>query len=120
MNFLWELHQEGRLPEAEAEARAADSKADAVVSEFSRLQRRLDRLALGCQALWELLRERTGISEEELAAKILEVDLRDGQTNGRMSTQITECPKCRSKTNSKRATCVICGARLASPHAFEV
>ena len=75
MDLLWDLHQEGRIREAEAEVRAADSKADAVVNEFARLQRRLDRLALGCQALWELLRESTGITEEELATKILEVDL---------------------------------------------
>jgi hypothetical protein len=120
MDFLWDLHHEGRIGDAEAEARAADSKADAVVHEFARLQRRLDRLALGCQALWELLRESTGITDEELATKIREVDLQDGQTNGRMTTQITECPQCRARTNSKRSTCVMCGAPLESKHAFEV
>ena len=91
-----------------------------MVSEFARLQRRLDRLSLGCQAMWELLRDRAGITEEELAQKILEVDLRDGKTDGRMSTQITDCPKCGANTNSKRTVCVMCGAPLPVSHSFEV
>lgn len=120
MDFIWDLHQDGRIQDAQQEARVAGSKADAVVSEFARMHRRLDRLALASQAMWELLRDRAGITEEELKAKILEVDLRDGTTDGRMSTQITDCPKCGAKTNSKRATCVMCGAPLEVRHLFEV
>lgn len=116
MDFIWDLHQDGRIQDAQQEARVAD----AVVSEFARMHRRLDRLALASQAMWELLRDRAGITEEELKAKILEVDLRDGTTDGRMSTQITDCPKCVAKTNSKRATCVMCGAPLEVRHSFEV
>jgi hypothetical protein len=62
MDFIWDLHQDGRIQDAQQEARVAGSKADAVVSEFARMQRRLDRLSLGCQAMWELLRERAGIT----------------------------------------------------------
>lgn len=120
MNFIWDIHQDGQIDRAQSEAREAGSKADAVVIEFSRIQRRLDRLSLGCQAMWELLRDRSLVTEEELKMKILEVDLRDGTTDGRMSTQITDCPKCGAKTNSKRATCVMCGAPLEVRHAFEV
>lgn len=120
MDFIWDLHQEGRINNTQQEARAAGAKADAVVAEFGRMQRRLDRLSLATQAMWELLRDRAGITEEELKTKILEVDLRDGMTDGRMSTQITDCPKCGAKTNSKRATCVMCGAPLDLRHSFEV
>jgi hypothetical protein len=120
MDFIWDIHQDGRINSAQSEAREAGDKADAVVSEFARMQRRLDRLSLGCQAMWELMRDRGWVTEEELRAKILEVDLRDGTTDGRMSTQITDCPKCGAKTNSKRSTCVMCGAPLEVRHSFEV
>jgi len=71
--------------------------------------------------MWELLRDREGVQEEEeLVTKILEVNLRDGTTDGRMGTEIADCPKCGEKTNSKRATCVMCGVPLPVEHAVEV
>lgn len=120
MDFIWDIHQDGRIADTQRQAQEAGNKADAVVSEFARMQRRIDRLSLGCQAMWELLRDRLGVTEEELTTKMLEVDLRDGSTDGKMSTQITDCPKCGAKTNSKRATCVMCGAPLEVKHRFEV
>lgn len=47
-------------------------------------------------------------------------DLRDGTTDGRMQTQITDCPQCLARTNSKRSSCVMCGAPLAVKQRFEV
>ena len=84
------------------------------------LERRVNRLSLLCQSMWELLRERAEFTDDQLATKVLEVDLRDGRTDGRMATKITNCPSCGRKTNSKRANCVICGAELPKAHPFEV
>jgi hypothetical protein len=84
------------------------------------LERRVNRLSLLCQSMWELLRERAEFTDDQLATKVLEVDLRDGRTDGRMSTQISNCPSCGRKTNSRRSTCVICGAELPKAHPFEV
>jgi len=36
-------------------------------------------------AMAELLRDRSGISEEVIEAKIREIDLRDGQPDGKLS-----------------------------------
>jgi hypothetical protein len=84
------------------------------------LERRVERLSLLCQSMWELLRERAEFTDNQLFTKVLEVDLRDGRTDGRMNSQITDCPACGRKTNSKRSTCVICGAELKKPHPFEI
>jgi len=51
--------------------------------------------------------------------KILEVDLRDGRTDGKMATQLLDCPACGKRTNSRRSICVMCGAPLERPHKFE-
>ena len=120
MDFIWDISQESRIHGAASEARRATSKADAVVQEYARLQRRLERLSLATQAMWELLRDNSGLTEEDLQTKILEVDLRDGRTDGKMQSQITDCPNCGAKTNSKRTLCVMCGAPLPVAHSFEV
>jgi hypothetical protein len=118
--MIVDLYQQGRIHEAEASANRAASKAEAVHERLASQERRIERLALHCQAMWEMLRERAQFTEEEFVNKVLEVDLRDGRTDGRMAAQITDCPNCKQKTNSRRATCVICGVELPRPHAFQV
>ncbi len=120
MDFIWDLHQESRINRLSTEADRASSKADAVVNDYARLQRRVERLALATQAMWELLRDHSSLTEEQLQTKILEVDLRDGKTDGKIKTQITDCPSCKARTNSKRTLCVMCGAPLPVAHSFEV
>jgi hypothetical protein len=87
---------------------------------FLQMEKRMNRLSLLCQSMWEMLRERAEFTDDQLASKMLEVDLRDGRGDGRIATQITDCPSCKRKTNSRRTTCVICGAELPKAHAFEV
>ena len=84
------------------------------------LAQRFERLSMVCQALWEILRDRHGMSEDELKMKVLEVDLRDGTTDGKMATEVLICPACGNKTNSKRSVCIICGAQVPKKHVFEL
>jgi len=84
------------------------------------LAQRFERLSLVCQALWEILRDRHSMSEDELKMKVLEVDLRDGTTDGKMATEVLLCPSCGNKTNSKRSVCIICGAQIPKRHVFEI
>jgi len=73
------------------------------------LAERVDQLALATQALWELAAERLHISDAELAAKIEEVDLRDGKADGRIRAGLT-CTVC----NRRHRHCLYCGADLDS------
>jgi len=74
------------------------------------IEDRLDRLTLICQALWELLKERGELSEDDLAAKVREIDLRDGQADGKISRQIKRCPKCDRVMSPRHQKCLYCGA----------
>jgi hypothetical protein len=118
--MIVDFYQQGRIQEAQSTADQASAKAEAVHERLSSQERRIERLALHCQAMWEMLRERAQFTDEEFVNKVLEVDLRDGRTDGRMSARISDCPNCKQKTNSRRATCVICGVELPRNHAFEV
>ena len=74
------------------------------------LENRLDRLTLICQALWELLKERGELTEEDLAVKVREIDLRDGRADGKIAKQIKRCPKCDRVMSPRHQKCMYCGA----------
>jgi len=78
--------------------------------EVRHLEGRLDRLTLVCMALWELLKERGELTEEDLATKVREIDLRDGVADGKVTKQIKHCPKCDRVMSPRHQACMYCGA----------
>jgi hypothetical protein len=84
------------------------------------LERRVERLALLSQAMWELLSEHTHVTNNDLVRRVLEVDKRDGQTDGKMAARAIDCPECQNKVNTRRPNCIICGATLSTKQPFEV
>ena len=78
------------------------------------LEARVDALELACAGLWELLKTKSGYSDEELVSVIKQVDARDGLVDGRTTPIVGEvCPKCGKRLlTRKRNHCVWCGAEL--------
>ena len=118
VELLWEIHQERKISQAQGAAEAGKQRADAVRFDFDRLLKQQARQALVCQALWELVSERLGLTDEDLAKRVEEIDLRDGQADGKIDTRQLTCPQCGRPANSSRRTCVYCGAALDVPYAF--
>jgi hypothetical protein len=91
---------------------AADAARSARESGASARQaaRDLARLELIAEAMWELVKEKTGLIDEDLLAKIAELDLTDGTADGRKrDAGPIQCPKC-SRPNSRRHDfCIYCG-----------
>ena len=119
MDFFWNLQQDNRITEARAEALHARDDFNHYKRRIEELEFSLNRVALASQALWEILRARLEISEEELLAKINEIDLRDGVQDQRMTPYVTNCPKCNRVVNSKSNRCIYCGAEFQKPHVFQ-
>ena len=97
------------------QSRAASLARDAAVSDGMRgkqrdedLNARVDRLLLVVQAMWSLLEEQ-GLTDEQLIAKIQELDLADGITDGRLTVSPTDCLSCGSKVAPGLAACQFCG-----------
>ena len=119
MSIFWEMHQHRRIHEVSGDASRAKNKADRVEAELRTLRRQLDRVTLACQGMWELIRENSEITEQMLADRIQEVDLRDGTADGKLGHQVVDCPSCGRKTSTRRGFCVMCGESVSGDHIVE-
>lgn len=106
--LLWELVQLGMIGEARAEARYATYRADRNNLGIDEAQRRAERLALICSAMWALMRDRLGCTDAELLAKVREIDLRDGQLDGRGAPSPRACRSCGRPVAPTLGTCIYC------------
>jgi hypothetical protein len=114
MDIFTGIGRDQRISQANRTATDARRKADELAMDKTALEHRVDRLALVCQALWEILSERAGISSEEVTAKMTEIDLRDGTPDGKITAHAIPCPQCGHKVSSVRPTCMFCGAAIPS------
>lgn len=117
--MLWEAWQQTQIESAKNAADSAKSKVDRYAADIADTRRQVARLSLACQAMWELLRDHTHLTEDDLDKKIYEIDARDGKVDGKISTQVFSCPSCGKPTHSKRRDCVICGSPIHKQHKFE-
>ena len=112
-DFMWGyVMGQKSAAQASAFARSAGS-ADALTStrKLNDVDDRIDRLVLLVQAMWALLSEE-GFTDEQLAAKILEMDLADGAEDGRRTPRASDCPTCGSKVAAGLKMCQFCGTAL--------
>jgi hypothetical protein len=72
------------------------------------LDERVDRLLMVIEAMWSLLRE-NGYTDEQLAARIKELDEADGAADGRRLPPAIVCRSCDSKVPAGLPRCQICG-----------
>ncbi|QNN24223.1 zinc ribbon domain-containing protein [Planctomycetales bacterium ZRK34] len=78
-------------------------------SNVRHLQQQVDRLEMICEAMWSLLRDKVGESDEALMAKVLELDLSDGQADGKVARGPQKCPNCNRPNSRRHEFCIYCG-----------
>ena len=74
---------------------------------------RLERALLTMEAMWTLLRDRFGVTDEQLAARIVELDESDGMLDGKVRRPPLACPACARNVPSRFPRCLYCGAAIA-------
>jgi len=94
---------------ASAEAADARRAAKRAQSDADQTEARLNRLALTCEALWVIVRDKLCVSDEELIDKITELDLSDGKLDGKVSRAAVACPKCGKTIGRRFPKCMYCG-----------
>ena len=69
---------------------------------------RVDRLLLVVAAMWSLLQE-TGLTDEEFAARVRQIDEADGVADGKMTPETTTCGNCGAAISGELPACQFCG-----------
>lgn len=89
-------------------ARRAETKADL-------LELDVERLLLITEALWSMLKEQHGYTDNALIKKIAELDMRDGKLDGRIAAEEgpMSCPHCARTLMGNRPVCLYCGKPVA-------
>ena len=119
MNLFIDLLHESRIKAAQSDARGAHERAQDAASATGDLRQRVEMLALANQALFEILVERLGIQEDEVVARMAEVDARDGARDGRITPRVVTCRKCSRKVSTTRQQCMYCGDLVLAGSPFE-
>ena len=117
---IYDFVQNRQIAEAKNSAQRAQSQSDRMREDLREARRRIDRLCLINQALWECIRDKIAVSEEDLLDTMTEIDLRDGTLDGKMSATASSCPQCGRPMSSKHHKCLYCGYQGEKPHAFQV
>ncbi len=84
---------------------------DELAARLESADTRLQQVTMRLDALCELLVARGALGEAELAAKLREIDLRDGIEDGRnVAPQVQVCGKCGRTRVGQHRFCAHCGS----------
>ncbi|HEV8378141.1 MAG TPA: hypothetical protein VGP99_04775 [Tepidisphaeraceae bacterium] len=120
--LFWELNQQRRIGEAQADARNSEARARDLDHQVELLQQAIEKLALVNAAMWSLLQQKAGLKDEELANRMQQIDMQDGVADGRISPQrAMACAKCHRPLSRTHERCMYCGAyNPGARNAFDV
>ncbi len=103
--FVSGISQFNTVAGAEAAGRATQAS-----NQVMHLRREVDRLLMITEALWEIVRDREGLTDDQLIAKIDEIDMRDGAIDGQRAKEApTDCGECGRTLARRQPVCIYCG-----------
>lgn len=94
------------------ESSRAQSKARQAEERVRILEANLAKVLMINEALWELMREKLGLTDEDLNHKLYEIDMRDGVLDGKNQRKVVECSSCHRKVSPRHPSCIYCGQRI--------
>jgi len=117
MNGVWNVsHFRDRSAGVSSGAMTAANQAARTAVD---IEERLDKLMLINMAMWELIRDRSKLTEADLLAKVQELDLRDGVPDGKMTRTVSKCSKCDRTMSPRHQSCMYCGADKLHSSVFD-
>lgn len=99
--------------------KASESAQDTLGHTVLPLIQQVERLTLVCEAMWSLIQEHTGVSEQDLSQRVTDLDLEDGVIDGKHTKTPVDCPDCGSKVCRTFSRCLFCGYKAPEDSAFD-
>lgn len=90
---------------------AARTAAD-VRTQNESIQFDIEKLFMITEALWAILKDQHGYTDDQLVQMIQDIDLRDGKLDGKVAkaAERPSCAQCGRTIIRKQAKCLYCGA----------
>ncbi|MDA0991681.1 MAG: hypothetical protein O3A51_13140 [Verrucomicrobia bacterium] len=107
--------QMARANRAQLAGERASRVASDVRTQNEGIQFDIEKLFMITEALWTLLKEQNGYTDEQLVQMIQDIDLRDGKLDGKVakSAERPTCTGCGRTLIRRQAKCLYCGAVTA-------
>lgn len=104
---------------ARQQASAASTDAASAKRDVVELERDLGRLKLACAAVWELVKTKTNLTEDDLVMMMAQLDAKDGVADGQLTRGVRKCVQCQRTVPHRQNKCMYCGAVQPVDSAFE-
>jgi hypothetical protein len=118
-DLLFDLYQQRRINDVETTSRDTNRKATASHERVRQLEESVARLALLNAAMWSLLKDRTGLTDSALTARMRDIDLRDGVEDGKITPNIQTCQQCGRTLAPRHKRCLYCGGERLTTSPFQ-
>jgi ribosomal protein S27AE len=102
-----------------AASEVSNRREQEISSGVEELQDRLEKLSLVSLAMWSLLQEKTGLTEQDLMDRVRAIDLADGVEDGKVTQTVSKCVKCGRTMSPRHRKCLYCGAAELKTSAFD-
>jgi hypothetical protein len=106
--------QMARANRAQSAGERASRTAAGVRTQNEAITCDVEKLFMITEALWTILKEQHGYTDENLGQMIQDIDLRDGKLDGKVAEQQNPaCPQCGRILMGKHPVCLYCGTAVA-------
>ena len=96
--------------EAKRQVRKAETEAANLCNRVKILENNVAKALLINEALWELIREKLRLTDDEFNEKLYAIDMRDGTLDGKnQRSHAMKCPQCNRTVSHRHAACLYCG-----------
>ena len=106
-------------PRIQSNRQARADCADPTRSARSDAEERIDQLLLACSAMWQLLKEKTNLTETDLVTRIALIDAEDRSRGRQTDAGPPACPKCNRIAAAERRQFMYCGIAIPIDNIFK-
>jgi hypothetical protein len=116
---LWDLYQQAQIRQLQRRHSIADNvesfRHAAVKKRTEALEERIENLTVVCEALWTLLHEKLGLSNEQLVSAVTALLDERAEAEKAGSGVPQRCPGCNAALNRELDHCQFCGYKVDRP-----
>ncbi len=114
--LFWELSRQAQESTGSDDALKSGRLGDQAQYQVQQLAERVDKLTIINMALWKMIQKISDYKEEDLLEMVKEIDLSDGQLDGKVRKGVLNCEQCGRVMSNKHSRCMYCGHQTSSEH----